>query len=150
MQKIQNTKTNKIKIILIIDESHYSANTDRANELRLEIVDPFLTIEMSATPTINDPMAKKVVVNPNDVIQAGMIKKQIIINDSISEIADDELTSQELVLQAAIEKREEIKNEYLKIDKDINPLVLIQIPNSETTQTIFCFLDLLLRHTFGL
>lgn len=131
IELIQNTKTNKIKIILIIDESHYSANTDRANELRLEIVDPFLTIEMSATPTINDPMAKKVVVNPNDVIQAGMIKKQIIINDSISEIADDELTSQELVLQAAIEKREEIKNEYLKIDKDINPLVLIQIPNSD-------------------
>lgn len=131
IELIENTKTNKVKIILIIDESHYSANTDRANELRLEIVDPFLTIEMSATPTISDPLAKKVIVNPNDVIQAGMIKKQIIINDSISEIDDDELTSQELVLQAAIEKRNEIYDAFKSIGKEINPLVLIQIPNSD-------------------
>jgi type III restriction enzyme len=39
---------------LIIDESHASSSSERALELRDEIVNPDLTIEMSATPILKE------------------------------------------------------------------------------------------------
>ena len=61
-----------------------------------------------------------------------MIKKEIIINEDIDKIDDDEITSQELVMEMAYRKRLELKKAYEKEGIDINPLVLVQIPNSET------------------
>lgn len=129
---IRNTKEENTKIIMIIDESHASAASKRALELRDEIVDADLTIEMSATPTLKEgEYNEKVTVLPNDVIEEGMIKKEIVINENIDQIGDDEITSQELILEAAFRKREELKQLYQKLDLDINPLVLIQLPSSE-------------------
>src|SRR3990167_815844 len=45
---LEKTKEQR-KIILIIDESHVSADTDRANELR-DLIGADIVIEMSATP----------------------------------------------------------------------------------------------------
>ena len=135
---LQNTRDIGRKIILIIDESHASATSERAMEIRDEIIKPELTFEMSATPVISD--YKSIVdVNPTDVINAGMIKKEIIINDGIAEAIeneDDEKTSEQLVLETAFKKQEELKIRYSKlfesdeIKNRIVPLTLIQIPNS--------------------
>lgn len=126
---IHNTKEENRKIILIIDESHSSTDTARAKELRDEIICPDITIEMSATPALSD-MAFPYKVDPNDVIKEGLIKKEIIINENIDNIADDELDSEQLVLEAAYKKQKELKQAYLDEGVDINPLVLIQLPNS--------------------
>ena len=129
---IRNTKEENTKIIMIIDESHSNSTSERALELRDEIVNADLTIEMSATPVLREgDYNEKVVVQPIDVIEEGMIKKEIIINENIDQIYDDEITSQELIMQAAFEKREELKQLYEKIDVDINPLVMVQLPPSE-------------------
>ncbi len=127
---IQNTKEEGRKIILIIDESHSSTDTARAKELRDVIICPDITIEMSATPTLTD-MVLPYKVDPNDVINEGLIKKEIIINENIDNISDDELDSERLVLEAAYKKQAELKKAYLDEGIDINPLVLIQLPNSE-------------------
>jgi len=129
---IKNTKEENTKIIMIIDESHSNATSERALELRDRIVNADLTIEMSATPVFREEeYNEKVVVQANDVIEEGMIKKEIIINENIDQIGDDEITSQELIMQAAFEKREELRQLYKKIDVDINPLVMVQLPSSE-------------------
>jgi type III restriction enzyme len=129
---VKNTKEENTKLIMIIDESHSNANSERALELRDEIVNADLTIEMSATPiSQGGEYNEKVVVQSNDVIEEGMIKKEIIINEDIDQINDDEITSQELVMQAAFQKREELKQLYQNINVDINPLVLVQLPSSE-------------------
>ncbi|MBR6252689.1 MAG: DEAD/DEAH box helicase family protein [Clostridia bacterium] len=127
---LENTRKLGRKIILIIDESHADANTERAMELRDEIIVPDLTIEMSATPVIKDSNAK-VEVNPNDVILEGMIKKEIIINNGIDKIFDDEMDSQRLILESAYAKREALAKKYRENGIKVNPLVLIQIPNSD-------------------
>jgi len=133
---LSNTRSER-KIVLIIDESHYGASAERTTELRDEI-DANIVLEMSATPKfepknrdIQIGLAGFVYVEPQVVIQEGMIKKEIIINDSLEKIVDDEIDSQEIVLRAAFAKREEIKKGYEELDVNINPLVLIQIPNSE-------------------
>ena len=129
---IRNTKEENTKIIMIIDESHSNSTSERALELRDEIVNADLTIEMSATPVLREgEYNEKVVVQPNDVIDEGMIKKEIIINENIDQVDDDEITSQELIMQAAFQKREELRQLYQKIDVDINPLVMVQLPSSE-------------------
>ena len=129
------------KIILIIDESHVSADTIRANELR-DIIGADIVIEMSATPKrpqqevgFAQELAKGgagyVFVEPKDVIDEGMIKKEIIINEEIEKIAQSEDDSQAVVLQAAFRKRLELKKAFEKEGSSINPLVLIQIPTAE-------------------
>ncbi|OHA40112.1 MAG: hypothetical protein A3J31_00795 [Candidatus Taylorbacteria bacterium RIFCSPLOWO2_02_FULL_48_16] len=129
---ITNTKKAGLRILMIIDESHSRDKAERAFELRKEIINPDLAIEMSATPILHDGQYnEKVSVEPNDVIEYGMIKKEIIINENIDKIDDDEITSQELVMEMAYRKRLELKKDFEKEDIDINPLVLVQIPDSE-------------------
>lgn len=119
----------KRRIILIIDESHIGHTADRTKEIR-EIIDPEVVIEMSATPK-NTQCNARVEVNPNDVIEQGMIKKELIINDRVSEISKNEEDSQDVVLKTALAKRLELKRLFENEGTTINPLALIQIPNSE-------------------
>ena len=129
---IAETKKNGSKIIMIIDESHSGATSERAFELR-DIIDADLTIEMSATPVLVEGKhdSRLVEVPASEVIDQGMIKKEIIVNENIDEIADDEITSQDLVLEASYQKRLELAKLYKKENADVNPLVLIQIPTGE-------------------
>ncbi len=129
---INSTKEEGKTLIMIIDESHSNSTSERAIELRDEIVNADLTIEMSATPVLREgEYNEKVVVNSTDVIDEGMIKKEIIINENISKIDSNEKTSQELIMEAAYKKRLEIKKLYNQLGLNINPLVLIQLPTSE-------------------
>ncbi|KKR00319.1 MAG: Type III restriction enzyme, res subunit [Parcubacteria group bacterium GW2011_GWF2_40_10] len=129
------------KIILIIDESHVSADTARANELR-DLIGADVVIEMSATPRrpqqelgFTQELARGgagyVIVEPKDVIDEGMIKKEIIINEDIEKIAASEDDSQSAVLEATYRKRLELKKVFEKEGSHINPLVLVQIPTAE-------------------
>ncbi|MBU4311995.1 MAG: DEAD/DEAH box helicase family protein [Candidatus Omnitrophica bacterium] len=125
------------KIILIIDESHIGATAERTNELRDEI-NADVILEMSATPKIQpDPkdltrgLAGFVFVEPKDVIDAGIIKKELIINEKIDKIAKSESDSQEVVLESAYQKRLELKKLLKAEGSNINPLILIQIPTAE-------------------
>lgn len=73
---VKNTKQSGTKIILIIDESHTNSTSTRALEIRDEIIKADLTIEMSATPVLTEgEYQHKVKVEPLDVIEEGMIKK---------------------------------------------------------------------------
>lgn len=125
------------KVILIIDESHIGATAERTNELRDEI-NADVILEMSATPRIKpDPRdlargtAGYVFVEPKDVIDEGMIKKELIINEKIDKITDNEADSQEIVLEVAYKKRLELKKLFEAEKSNINPLVLVQIPTAE-------------------
>lgn len=130
---LEQTKR-KNKIICIIDESHIGADTIRTQEL-MEIIDADVVIEMSATPKFalnvddfQEGKADKYKILPVDVIEAGMIKKDIVINPDIDKIQDDEMTSQNVVLLSALNKRVELLRLYELEGSDVNPLVLIQLP----------------------
>ena len=140
IEVLENTQKRR-KIILVIDESHYASDTQRTNELR-QIVNADVTIEMSATPKIQPaPMelanktAYFIFVEPKDVIAEGMIKKEIIINENIDKLENDEKNSQDVIIEAAYKKRLELKKLFLETGTNINPLCLIQLPNSEAGET---------------
>ena len=80
---IKQTKENGTKIILIVDESHIgSSSNTRIAEFRNQILQPAMTIEMSATPSDDHDVD----VDPQCVINEGMIKEDIIVNEGISEV----------------------------------------------------------------
>jgi len=131
-------KTNeKRKIILIIDESHFASDAERTTELR-DVINATVTIEMSATPKLKTTgqdvakgIAKFVYVDPKEVIEEGMIKKELIINENLGDLVDDEKTSQDIILEAAYNKRLALKKSFKDTGVSINPLCLIQLPNAE-------------------
>ena len=126
---IHQTKKNGTKVVLVVDESHIGASAKtRIKELKETIIIPQITLEMSATPLGRDP---DVIVNPEDVIKAGMIKEYVIVNEGIKKEDKDleEKDSEILILQKGYNKREAIAKEYEKLGIYVNPLVLIQIPN---------------------
>lgn len=125
---VKNSRELGIKIVMIIDESHQNAGSDRAKELRDDIIKAHLTIEMSATPELND-FNERVQVDAADVIDEGMIKKEIIVNDNLDRYNEDEITSIELILKTAYSKRFDLAKLYQENDLYITPLCLIQIPN---------------------
>jgi type III restriction enzyme len=136
IEVLDNTRE-KRKIVLIIDESHYASDAQRTSELR-QIISADVTIEMSATPKIQPSAqdlakgnAKFVYVDPKDVIEEGMIKKELIINENLENLVDDEKTSQDIIIEAAFNKRLELKEAYKNAGCNINPLCLIQLPNAE-------------------
>lgn len=134
-QVLVNTRTLGRSIILILDESHFGTTTERANELKAEIKATII-LEMSATPKYtpsrdeeDDGLAGYVRVKVKDVIDAEMIKKEIIINQDFTK--QDESTLDRSLLKSAYEMRKELKGLYELENSVVNPLVIIQLPNSE-------------------
>jgi type III restriction enzyme len=156
-RQVLQTTREKRKLILIIDESHVGKSTDRTHEL-LEEISADLIIEMSATPSIEATLEEyqkgiwqsapvdensnfvlpsdhtkgvHIRIDPQMVIDEGLIKKELLINPKIDEIKDSETDSQEVILETAYQKRLELKKLFEAVGAEINPLVLVQIPNKD-------------------
>lgn len=126
---IKKTKQNGTRVILVIDESHIGASQKaRIQEFINTIIIPNIVLEMSATPLNNHI---DVEIEAQKVVDEGMIKEDVIVNQGINK-EDKTLAEQDselLVLQKGYDKRQEIVEEYNKLNIAVNPLVLIQIPN---------------------
>jgi type III restriction enzyme len=125
---ISNTKDEGRKIVLIIDESHHSAKTSKAKEV-LSIIEPDLTIEMSATP--KDISGIPIKIKIEEVVAEGMIKKEVKINYGLKK---DFVKNNEDIVNVALQKRKQLKASYEKLGLKINPLLLIQIPDAKKGQ----------------
>ena len=122
------------KIILIIDEAHHHATSEISQRL-IRDIEPKLTIEISATPVITNPDAM-VNVPLEEVKAEGMVKKAVVLNEKFINLLKEgkiktELSSgsEELVIDASLKKRKELLNVFQKEKVNINPLVLIQLPD---------------------
>jgi len=136
---IENTKEAGREIVLIIDESHHHATSEISQDLIRDIA-PRLTIEVSATPVIQSP-DEIVSVPLEDVKMEGMIKKSVILNANFKNILSGDSLKTALadgtdimVLEEALKKRIEITKTYEKEKININPLLLIQLPDRKTQQ----------------
>ncbi len=126
-----NKTKSKRKIILIVDESHLNSHSELANEIK-EQIDPKIIINVSATPINGYNKGSDVKIDDIDVIESGIIKQSIIFqtDDEIKLINEFEnLDQDEKMLKLAVNKRNEILKAYRKLNIDINPLVMIQLPN---------------------
>ena len=159
---IENTHHQGREIILIIDESHSHVETDNSQDI-IKIISPRLIYNMSATPFKNEDAKKafavmmmekkaaKIEIDRQRVIDAGLIKQEIKCQTEEDLKRFKGANIDEVMLDLAIEKRNQIKAEWEKIGLNINPLCLIQLPNDDsiyddqkTTKEVFTK-DYLLR-----
>jgi type III restriction enzyme len=136
---IINTQNEKREIILLIDEAHTQTGTELANEV-LELLDPRLILHITATPKnipnaddVQDKKAGYVRVKREDVVEAGLIKEKIVTQtrEDLEKVSKNELEQEKDLMELAFNKRIKLKKEFKKIGKNINPLVLVQLPNDD-------------------
>lgn len=133
---IHNTRA-KRDLVLIIDKAHTETHTALADEV-IELINPRIIIKVTATPKslpdISDVTHHKagfVEVLKEDVIESGLIKKSLIIQtqEEINAIELHNFSEDEMMIELAIQRRDELKKQYENLKLDINPLVLIQLPS---------------------
>ena len=123
---------------IVIDESHqnFTAKAD-------EIVQLFKTdkiIRCSATP-LPDRRAKLIEIPEEDAIAEGLIKKMLVINENFPQVVETD-NQTDYLLDKALNKQRELRSLLLQRGKDINPLIVVQLPNNsdsllETVETFF-------------
>lgn len=119
---IKNTKKDDIKIVMIIDETHHTAESKRSNEIK-KLIRPDLIIGVTATPHGNYHEVVK--IYERQLIGEQMIREKFYINPGIS----GSYLSNEDILSLAIEKRKYLSHLYKQLGRDVNPLLGIQIPD---------------------
>ncbi len=133
------------KIVVIIDEEHIGADTDLALEVVEGLIKPKITIRISATPKYIPTRADTagyVEVKRSEVVEAGLIKEKIVFQteEDLQKKTVKKLDQDEMLLELAYAKRLEMVELYQNLGVQVNPLVLIQLPNDdqvskETTDT---------------
>lgn len=128
IDRISEAHKNGIDFILMVDEEH-RGNTGNSAGFMMNF-SAKCTIRVSATPIQNDN-ALKYEIPESEVISSGLITSAMYINDGLEDdIETDMGTEYEYLLDLAISKRDQIQEEYNKLNKKIRPLVIIQFPDS--------------------
>lgn len=120
-----------VPIIVIIDEEHlFGGRTAVQSEKVLQKINPKIELRISATPKSTGTVVE---VPRQKVIDEQMIKKTVILNPALSKNAMEDLNLNQTLIRKSLDKRQEIAEAYKKNGEDINPLLLIQLPNDNKT-----------------
>ncbi len=139
---INETHEDGRKIVVIIDEEHIGSDTELALEVVDGLIKPKITLRVSATPKYIPTRADTagfVEVKRTEVVEAGLIKEKIIFQteEDLGQKTLKKLDQDDMLLELAYNKRKELVALYKEIGAEVNPLVLIQLPNDDqaTTET---------------
>ena len=133
---INETHEDGRRIVVIIDEEHIGADTELALEVVDGLIRPKITLRVSATPKYIPTRAETagyVEVKRKEVVEAGLIKEKIIFQteEDFERTGLKKLDQDELLLELAYNRRQKIVKLYKDIKVEVNPLVLIQLPNDD-------------------
>ncbi|MDD5693122.1 MAG: DEAD/DEAH box helicase family protein [Patescibacteria group bacterium] len=148
---VDGTHADNREIVLVIDEAHKNKNTTLAKEI-IDYINPKVILHITATPDKEDEleayrMGSMVEVDRLKVIAQGLIKEKVVVQ------TEEDLTSHQgqdldrVLLDLGVKRREELKKELEQLGKDVNPLMLIQLPNDdnrliemdkETKESVVC------------
>ncbi len=125
LEWIDKAFNNGISFKIIIDESHH--NFTEKSDAIIQLFKTDKIIRCSATPLVSKD-ATLIEISEEEVIKEGLIKKMLIINkDFPSEIDTDNQTH--YLLEKAYSKQQELRSLFLQRNLDINPLIVVQLPN---------------------
>ena len=121
-------------IIIVIDEEHlfWSKTADKSKKV-LERIQAKIEIRISATPkTLTDHIVN---IPREVVVKEEMIKEGVILNPDVTSEYNDELELNQHLIKKALAKRKQLAKAYQQLGVNINPLLLIQLPN-DTSETM--------------
>lgn len=124
-ERVREANNNGYKFIIIVDEEHLN-KTVKAEAI-LQYMNPEYIVRVSATTKTNKE-AEFIKIDELEVINAGLITRALYINENVSN--QTTLSNEhEYLLDLAINKRKAIKDEYIKLGVQVNPLIIIQVPS---------------------
>lgn len=124
-ERIKEAHNNGYSFIVIVDEEHLN-KTIKAEAI-IDYLNPKYIIRTSATTKRNDE-AENINVDELEVINSGLITRALYINENVSN--SEVLTNEhEYLIDLAIQKRKQIKEEYIKNQIQVNPMIIIQVPS---------------------
>lgn len=125
IEHVDHALSNGLRFVVIVDESHQN-NTVKADEI-IQLFHTDKIIRCSATPK-NVSGAEIVEIPEEEVIASGLIKKMLMINEDFPQrVETDDQTA--YLLDRAYAKQRTLRSAFLAMGKDINPLIVVQIPN---------------------
>lgn len=132
---VENSHRNGIEIILIIDESHLNLTAASKRDV-IDPLDPKIKLNVSATPkkdTIGEAAMDGAVVKieHEDVVAAGLIKENLICQTEEELMKYEGEDMDHVLLKLAIDRRKQLKEEIESFGVNVNPLVIIQLPNDD-------------------
>lgn len=146
-QLLENCARAGTRLVVVFDESHTNMSGGRAQQLLAAIrgVMPFMEVHASATPRQLDLTQEEVVelattgrytpisVPFEEVVREGMVKRTVELNLGIQDTkaANPDLNSEQLVLQAAWTKLQELEEAFAASGSAVRPLLLVQVPNAD-------------------
>ena len=126
LEWIDKAFNNGISFKIIIDESHQ--NFTEKSDAIIQLFKTDKIIRCSATPLVSKT-AKLIEISEEDVIAEGLIKKLLVINENFPQTIDTDNQTHYL-LEKAYAKQQELRSLFLQRELDINPLIVVQLPNN--------------------
>lgn len=126
LEWIEKALNAELSFKIIIDESHQNF-TEKADAI-VQLFKTDKIIRCSATPLV-DKRAKLIEIAEEDVIAEGLIKKLLVINENFPQTIETDNQTWYL-LERALKKQREIKSLFLNKCVDVNPLIVVQLPNN--------------------
>ncbi|MCH8518140.1 DEAD/DEAH box helicase family protein [Candidatus Gracilibacteria bacterium] len=134
---IENTKRAGIELVMIIDEAHMGSKTALSQEI-FDLINPRIIFKITATPEGNEELEAYrkgtfVETKREDVVREELIKDKIITQtkEDLERVTEHSYDEDKMLLEFAYRKRLELLSYYQELGLDINPLVLIQLPNDD-------------------
>ena len=125
---VKRTQSRERDIILIIDEAHTESRTSLAEE-EIKLIQPKMVLHITATH--RDQTDIDVRVPHKEVVASGLIKESID-SQTKEDFAGKRIKDLDVhILRLALKKREELAISYRGIGVDVNPLLMIQLPNDD-------------------
>ena len=124
-ERIDEAYNRGYNFIVIVDEEHLN-KTVKAEAI-IDYLKPNYIVRVSAT-TKKNKEAEFIQIDELDVINEGLITRALYINENVSSNVELE-NEHEYLLDLAIEKQKAIRKEYRENNIEVNPLIIIQMPN---------------------
>lgn len=144
---LQSCEREGTGLVVVFDESHTNMSGSRAKQLLSAIRDvmPFVEVHASATPRelelsqgqvaglAASGRYTRITVPFEDVVSEGMVKRTVELNLGIraTKEAYPDLNSEQLALQAAWDKLQELEAAFSSQGSAVRPLLLVQVPNAD-------------------
>lgn len=125
-ERIDEAYNRGYNFIVIVDEEHLN-KTVKAEAI-IDYLKPNYIVRVSAT-TKKNKEAEFIQIDELDVINEGLITRALYINENVSNNVELE-NEHEYLLELAIEKQKAIRKAYKEKSIEVNPLVIIQMPNN--------------------
>ena len=131
---INQARLHDTEIIVILDEAHLFAAKGKAAQTLLQNLYAKIEIDVSATPFF-EHVDYGFTIKRNDVIDAEMIKQGVILNPALNAHNQQGKSLNQVLMENALQKREDIVAAYKMLNININPLLLIQLPNDTKAES---------------